>query len=251
MAICAACGEWTEPPLIQRAGAAAFVACPRCGHREPFTQQPLWFIAGSPGSGKSALVPLLRRRLRECIVFESEAIDFWRFEGEPGEYSSLFNQWLKVAWEVAVNGVPVVFVAMALPEQLDACTFRSRFSAIHYLGLVCDEAVQAGRLRARPAWRQSASPEFIARACGFTRQLEEYGRWGDQGVMLLDTTDVTPEATAGRIAAWVRERLPHRSSGTSAVAESDEFAPADSESSAKRIASEPPAVTKPQRAVLE
>ena len=221
MAICAYCGEWTEPPVLEQAAldvaSPAFIVCPHCHHREPFAQHPLWWIAGSPGSGKSTLVPLLRRELPGCVVFEGEAIDFWRFEGEPGEYSSLYNQWLKVAWEVAVNGVPVVFIATALPEQLDACTFRSRFSAIHYLGLVCAEAAQARRLRTRPAWRQSASPEFVARACGFTRQLEEYGRRGDPRVALLDTTDVTPEETVGRIAAWVKELLPHRSSGTRAV----------------------------------
>ena len=255
MAICVACGGWTEPPVLERAGSAvaspAFIVCPHCHHREPFARHPLWWIAGSSGSGKSTLVPLLRRELPGCIVFEGEAIDFWRFEGEPGEYSSLYNQWLKVAWEVAVNGVPVVFVATALPDQLDACTFLSRFSAVHYLGLVCDEAVQARRLRTRTAWRQSASPEFIAEACGFTHQLEEYGRRGDPRVALLDTTDVTPEETAGRIAAWVKGLLPHRSSGTGAVAEPDEPAPTASERSAERFASETPAVTKPPRPVLE
>ena len=213
MAICAACGEWTEPPVLERGGASAVViVCPRCHHREPLTQQPLWWIAGSPGSGKSTLAPLLRRRLPDCVVFEGEAIDFWRFEGEPGEYSSLYNQWLKVAWEIAVNGFPVVFLGVALPEQLEACTFRSRFSAIHYLGLVCDEAALARRLRARPAWRDSHSPEFIQQACDFTRRLKECRERGDATPTLLDTTDIAPEESAERIAAWVREGLPHRSS---------------------------------------
>jgi len=89
MAICAACGEWTEPPVLERGGASAVViVCPRCRHREPLTQQPLWWVAGAPGSGKSTLAPLLRRQLPDCVVFEGEAIDFWRFEGEPGDYSS-------------------------------------------------------------------------------------------------------------------------------------------------------------------
>jgi len=86
-------------------------------------------------------VPLLRLSLPDYIVFEfeGEAIDFWRFDGEPGDYSSLYNQWLKVAYEIALNGSPVVFIATALPEQLNACTMRSRFSSIAYLGLVCSE----------------------------------------------------------------------------------------------------------------
>ena len=130
---------------------------------------------------------------------------------EPGDYSSLYNQWLKVAWEIAVNGFPVVFLGVALPEQLEACTFRSRFSAIHYLGLVCDEAALARRLRARPAWRNSHSPEFIEQACGFTRRLKECGERGAAALTLLDTTGISAEESAERIAAWVREGLPHRS----------------------------------------
>src|SRR5579875_3646418 len=109
MAICNNCGEWTEPPVIEREGTLATVSvCPHCRHREPFAQYPLWWIAGSSGSGKSTLAPLLRRILTDFIVFEGEAIDFWRFDGEPGDYSSLYNQWLKVAYEISLNNRPVV-----------------------------------------------------------------------------------------------------------------------------------------------
>ena len=204
MAICTNCGEWTEPPILDRDGSIPVTVCPHCHHREPFTQHPLWWIAGSSGSGKSTLAPLLRRYLPEYMVFEGEAIDFWRFEGELGDYSSLYNQWLKVAHEIALNGPPVVFIATALPEQLDACTMRSRFSSIAYLGLVCAEDAQTHRLLSRPAWRNSAVPEFIAGACRFTRRLEELGQRDSPTVALHDTTTSTPDASAQDIAAWVR-----------------------------------------------
>lgn len=211
MAVCANCGEWTEPPVIEEdSSSRAFVICPHCHHRAPFTRRPLWWIAGSPGAGKTALTPLLRRRLPDCVVFEGEAIDFWRFEGTPGEYASLYNQWLKVTWEIALNDVPVVFLGIALPEQLDACTFRSRFSAVHFLGLVCDAPVQAARLQARPAWRRADSPEFIRQARGFTDRRRELGRRDGAAMTLVDTTTSAPEESAARIAAWVRERLRQR-----------------------------------------
>lgn len=205
MAICNACGEWTEPPILEDQGDLIETVCPQCGYREPFARHPLWWIAGSSGSGKTTLVPLLRRHLPGYVVFEGEAIDYWRFEGEPGEYSSLHNQWLKVAHEIALNGYPVVFVATAAPAELDACTLRGRFSAIYYLGLTCSEEAQTQRLLARPAWRNSSAPEFIHDACGFTRYLEECTRQSGSSMTLCDTTDLSPEASAERIAAWVRE----------------------------------------------
>lgn len=209
MHICIHCGGWIASPTFEHPDpTTTLLVCPHCQGREPFTQYPLWWVTGSSGAGKSALAPLLRRVLPECIIFEGEAIDFWRFEGEPGEYSSLYNQWLKVAREIAMSGRPVVFLAIALPEQLDACTLRPCFATIHYLGLVCNEATQTERLLARPAWRKAAAPEFIAQACGYTNVLKVLGAEDAPAITLLDTTTSTPEQTAARIAAWVRETHP-------------------------------------------
>lgn len=200
--------------LERRGPATVYSVCPHCGHRAPFTQHPLWWIGGSAGAGKTTLAPLLRQELSGYVVFEGEAIDFWRFQGDPGDYSSLYNQWLKVAYEIALNGTRVVFLGIATPEQLDACTLRSRFSNLHYLGLVCDAAVQATRLRARPAWRDASSPAFITSACAFTQRLKDAARRGGP-LSLLDTTHHTPEESARQIAAWVRLGRQGQGEGTS------------------------------------
>ena len=204
MAICSACGEWTEPPVFipdDRGG--VLIACSHCGHREPFVQRPLHFISGASGAGKSTLAPLVRCSLPGCITFECEAIDFWRFEGAPGEYSSLHNQWLKVAWEIALNDLPVVLFGTAFPAQLDACTMRSRFSTIRYLGLICDDEELARRLLARSAWRDTRKPEFIAQAQDFTCQIKALGESGARTVTLVDTTHASLAETAACIVGWV------------------------------------------------
>jgi len=156
---------------------------------------------------KSTLVPLLRLCLPGYVVFEGEAIDFWRFDGPPGDYGSLYNQWLKVGYEIALNGCPVVIAATALPAQLEACTMRCRFTTIAYLGLVCRPDTQTARLLHRPPWRNAAAPKFIAAACTFSRQLETAARADPTAIMLHDTTDTRPEASAQEIAAWVRVQL--------------------------------------------
>ncbi len=208
MAICTNDGAWTEPPLLVQMGQLVQTVCPHCGHDEPFAQYPLCWISGASGTDKSTVAPLLRHHLPGYVIFEGEAIDFWRFDGAPEEYSSLYNQWLKVAYEIALNGCLVVVVTTALPPQLDACTMRCRFSAIHYLGLVCAPEMQRHRLLHRPAWRNAAGAEFIAAACGFTRQIEDYAHTQPSAMTLHDTTTGSPETSAQQIAAWVRARLP-------------------------------------------
>ena len=68
MAICTACGVWTEPPVLVQASAGVEVSCPHCGHEEPFARYPLCWIGGSSGSGKSTLVPLLRLCLPGYVI---------------------------------------------------------------------------------------------------------------------------------------------------------------------------------------
>jgi hypothetical protein len=193
-----------EPSAIERDVAGVWLVCTECGLRETFPQFPLWWITGSSGSGKSALIPLLRRMLPEFVVFDGEAIDFWRFDGPASDYSSLYNQWLKVVHQLALHGQRFICVATAVPEQINACTFRHHFSTISYLGLVCPEAIQRDRLLARPAWRQAGSPEFVAQACGFSRLLERLGREPTSGLTVVDTAAEATERSAERIAAWAR-----------------------------------------------
>lgn len=132
-----------------------------------------------------------------------EAIDYWRFREGDG-YAPLYDQWLKVAREIAGNGVPVVMLGIATPAQLDASSQRMFFSTISVLGLVCDESTQAARLRARPAWRRAADPAFIEEACAFTRSLREQASL--LGMPLVNTGTLPLDDTVSQVAAWVRQR---------------------------------------------
>ena len=206
--ICARCEGWADRPVVEPLGPSAAVAlCPHCGHRERFDRFPLWFVAGSSAAGKTTIAPLLRPELPNCVVFEAEAVDYWRFRDEHG-YAPLYDQWLKVAREIALNGVPVVLLGIATPDQLDASPLRPYFSTIAFLGLVCDEEVQAARLRARPAWRNAASPEFIRGACDFTRSLREQANQIATPMALVDTGASTLEETVAQVVTWVRQTLP-------------------------------------------
>lgn len=207
MTICDVCGAWIDEANLDFTSNPACLICQNCGHRERLGQYPLWWIAGSSGSGKSTLMPHLRHALPECVVFEGEAIDFWRYGDADTGYSALHNQWLKVAHQIAMGNRPVVLVATVYPQQLDACSFRHYFSPIHFLGLVCTEQAQRERLLARPAWRNAGSPEFIAQSCAFSRDLEALARDEPATLTLHDTTLLSPAESAATIAAWVHLTL--------------------------------------------
>ncbi|MFN8514382.1 MAG: hypothetical protein U0841_17695 [Chloroflexia bacterium] len=208
MAICEECGTWLDESALDSANAPTCLVCPVCGHCERLVRYPLWWIAGSSGSGKSTLMPHLRHALPECVVFEGEAIDFWRY-GDPDKgYSALHDQWLKVAHQIALGNRPVVFVATAYPQQLATCPHHHYFAPLHFLGLVCSEQAQRERLLARPAWRNAGTPEFITQSCAFSRGLETLARQDPTTLTLHDTTEPTPTESAATIAAWVRQTLP-------------------------------------------
>lgn len=203
MRICERCGAWLEATTIDPTGDPPQFVCPVCGRQETLARYPLWWIAGSAGAGKSALMPHLRRALPEYVVFEGEAIDYWRFADTGGGHAALHDQWLKVAYEISLGGCPVVFVATAYPAPFARCPFMNYFAPLHYLGLVCPDATQRVRLLARPAWRKA---DTIARAGDFTRGLERMAAAEPDMVTLHDTTAHTPEESAGVIAAGVRRR---------------------------------------------
>ena len=108
-------------PAIQALDSVmALAVCASCGYANPIERFPLWFISGSSGSGKTTLAPQLRAWLPDGVVFEGDAIDYWRFQDPDGGYAPLYDQWLKVARELVANRRPVVLLAMATPDQLEA-----------------------------------------------------------------------------------------------------------------------------------
>ena len=203
--ICAQCGEYTLRPEIRMTAdpAAAVAICERCGSGSPFRRFPLWWVTGSSGAGKSTLTPLLRPYLPGWVVFEGEVVDYWRY-GNAGGYADLYDQWLRVAAEIAANQPPVLMIAMALPEQLAACPAHSSFTVIHMLALVSDPGIQRARLVARPSWRRTAGAAFVRAQLAYTDQLKALTDAPGSALTALDTSACDLEATATAMTRWAR-----------------------------------------------
>src|SRR5262249_31384457 len=122
-------------------------------------------------------------------------------------YQSYRNAWLRLAKNIGQAGRPVVLFGSALPEQYESCLERRYFSTTQYLALVCDDDALIERLKQRPAWPASATPETLERMGQFNRWLKTHAATTHPPMLLFDTTNASVDDTAAFIAQWIRQRL--------------------------------------------
>ena len=192
---CLTCGPGA---LLERDLAAPVLRCRACGALTEVPALPLFVVTGASGSGKTTVTGPLCRLLPECAVFEGDLInqaaalgwDMWR------------DTWLRLAHGVAQGGRATVLCTSLLPSQLESLPARKLLGPIHFCNLDCPDDVLAARLRARPAWRHTNTEDAVLAHQRFAAWLREHidPSW--------DTSGLSPEETAGRIADWIRPQLP-------------------------------------------
>jgi broad-specificity NMP kinase len=203
--VCTACGLSHVEPERDAAGA---LVCPSCGERRRwFRRLPLLLVGGPAGAGKSTAGALLLGELTEAVLIESDLL--WREEFNTPEdgYNDYCRLWLRLAAHISQSGRPVALfgAGFAVPHSVEPLPERGLFSAVHYLGLTCEDDALTARLRARPAWRNTTD-ELIGEHVKFNHWLKENAATTSPPVTLIDTTADSPEETAARVAAWIRER---------------------------------------------
>lgn len=181
--------------------------CPRCGATRRLPRQPLFVVTGASGTGKSAIVEPLRRRLPGCEVFETDLILHVAALG----WETWRNTWLQFAHAIALNGRATVLCGSLLPEQLEGLPARRLVGPIHFCNLDCPGAVLAARLRARPAWR-GWTEQRIADQQRFAARLRQRIQ------PTFDTSVLHVDNVADRVAGWVQGLLVGAAPGNTAVA---------------------------------
>lgn len=199
--VCPGCGAYSVDKEIDPTG--PFAICPHCGHRQHFVRLPLFVITGASGAGKTTVCLDLVSRLRsECVVLESDVLWGPEFDTPADQYRRYRDLWLRLAKNISQAGRPVVLCGSAVPEQFESSPERRYFTVVHYLALVCEDAMLARRLRERPSWRQSAAPEFVEKMLAFNRWLKDNRGKTTPPLTLLDTTDLTVAEAVERAAEW-------------------------------------------------
>jgi len=200
--ICAHCGAYHADKRIEPDG--PYAVCPACGHRERFRRLPLLVVGGASGSGKSVLCRELTGRVDEAVLLDGDIL--WRPEFATPEdgYRGFFETWLRLAKNISQSGRPVALfnAGMVVPGNVEPCVERRYFTRVHYLALVCEPEELARRLRARPAWRESGDGAWIQEQVRFDQWLRANAH-GDSPITLVDTTNLSIQAAAERVAAWI------------------------------------------------
>lgn len=205
--VCINCGEYHADKIISSDG--KYAICPACGYKHHFRRMPLHLVSGASGTGKTAVYHFLTGKVNEAVLLESDIL--WRSEFNKPEtnYRDYFETWLRMCKNISQSGRPVVLfgAGVGVPDNLEPCIERRYFSDLYYLALTCDDGVLADRLRARPAWRQSADQAFIKSQINFNHWFIENGPRMMPAIMLIDTTDLTIEETATQVAKWIAARV--------------------------------------------
>jgi predicted kinase len=184
--------------VVDREPSASVLRCASCGTVTEVPALPLFVVTGASGAGKTTVTAPLQRLLPECAVFEGDLIlqvsalgwDMWR------------DTWLRIAHGVALSGRPTVLCSSLLPSQLESLPSRKLLGPVRFCNLDCPDDVLAARLRARPPWRHSSTEDVILTHQRFAAWLRAHidPTW--------DTSSLTPDEVAERVAAWIRPQLP-------------------------------------------
>jgi hypothetical protein len=202
---CMQCGPGA---VLQLDPHARLLRCPRCCGEQRLPWQPLFVVTGASGTGKSAIVEPLRRRLPGCEVFEADVILHVAALG----WETWRNTWLQLAHAIALNGRATVLCGSLLPEQLEGLPARRLVGPIHFCNLDCPDAVLAGRLSTRPAWRGSSAEATIDKHQRFAARLRQRIQ------PTFDTSVLTGDEVADSVAGWVQGLLVGAAAGDAAVA---------------------------------
>lgn len=142
--VCPSCGQYTLDNEDRRADK---LSCEGCGSSVRANLYSLFIITGASGSGKTSVLPLVRSRLPNSIVYDADLLWGRCAEGQ------FLNNWLKIAYSNAQAGVHTILCGTVMPWDLDAAENRPLVGSVFYLNLHCENTDRASRLFARPSFR--------------------------------------------------------------------------------------------------
>ena len=198
------CLECSEPLDAPARDGRSELTCRICGARRSFVRGPMVVITGAPGVGKSVLGIRLAERLRNGVVLEPPASAVT--ERDSLTIMTMFKDWLVLGAQVAQGGRYLVLPSFARPDELDLLPERDWVGEIHWLALVCDADVLAGRLQSRRKSR-TIDDEELRGLIGINNEIRAIANT-EPHVTMLDTSTMTLLEVVGAavtlIDSWVQ-----------------------------------------------
>lgn len=156
---------------------------------------PLFIVTGSSGSGKTHVIPELRKQLPQCDVFDVDII----WDGIQ-DWQVVKNNWFRVARSIAESGRCTVLCGTILPWEAEKCDQFESFSRVYFLNLHCDGDVRRERLLKR-GWTEEQVIEYQNFAQWLLDNAESKF---DPPMPTIDTSNTPPDGVASAIAGWIQ-----------------------------------------------
>ncbi|MBX9667770.1 MAG: AAA family ATPase [Candidatus Obscuribacterales bacterium] len=199
--VCPGCGEYSQERIVAESPSRAI--CSVCSYEHKFLALPLFVITGASGTGKTTAALRLVESTKNFVILDQDILWCDAFN-EPADDFRLFrNTWLRMIKNIHQAGKSVVLFGSAIPEQFESCAERRFISRIEYLTLVCKPNELERRLKERPSWRKSGTPENLESMLNFNQWLLENASKTEPRMKVLDTTNVRVEDTVSSIQDWL------------------------------------------------
>lgn len=206
--VCANCSLYRVDKTIEITNGEAYAICPECGHPHRFLRLPLLLISGASTAGKSTVCQQLMSKRTDVVLLDSDILWQPEFNQPETNYLRFFETWLRMCKNISQSGRPVVLfgAGLGVPDNIEPCLERRYFSAAHYLAFVCSDEELTRRLQARPAWRGSGTPEFVAQQIQYNNWLRERGRKHPNEMTLVDTSEISEAEAVRQVEQWIEEK---------------------------------------------
>ena len=170
----------------------------------PVNKQPLFVITGASCVGKSTICEVFFREGKRYILMESDLL--WQdiYNTPQDDYAAYRRLWMRVCANISQIGMPVVLCGCAVLKQFESQPERALFTEIHYLALVCNEAVLEYRMC---TGRKVSDESWIRASMDFNWWLGENAGETQPNITLLDTTHLTPEQAAVIAQRWILDAM--------------------------------------------
>lgn len=199
----------------------------------------LFCVTGASGSGKSAAIPGLRRRIPDVEWHDFDDLPF--VPQTTAERQIGTEYWLQVAAHNKAEGRDTAIVGGCVPGEVLACPSAPEHEQVRFALLDCNDIVRVDRILKRdlsarwasqemlswaawqrmhavdPQWR----PDVIREGSAGEMNWERWNGWmrGDERwrVHVIDTTRLALSETVDHISAWITSHRPYESSASQPV----------------------------------
>jgi hypothetical protein len=180
--------------IVDACETTATAVCPDCGEHFEFSYLPLHILEGAPATGKSTTAGRIQDRI-DLAIYEGDA----HMSVTAGNLSwdEICDLDLRFCLTLHAAGQQALFVGGVYPHSLEESPETRYFSRIERCALVCDDDDLLDRSRARAG----DVPDEMDYLHDVNRWYREHGP--EQGIEVLNTSALNPDAVAQRVADWI------------------------------------------------